>query len=144
MPTRQQTGTHTRRRTCALTVLASLALAGCVERTVTINTTPEGAMVYLNDEEVGRSPVSKNFLWYGDYDVIVRKEGYKTLETHTRIHAPWYQVPPIDFFAECLVPATIRDNHYLEYELEPLALPDPDELAERAEQFRERTLYGER
>ena len=119
-------------------------LPGCVERTLTINTNPQGAMVYLNDEEVGRTPVSKNFLWYGDYDVIIRKEGFQTLKTHTRIREPWYQVPPIDFFAECLVPATIRDQHYLEYDLDPAEPVDRQELLERAQQFKERTLYGER
>jgi hypothetical protein len=118
-------------------------LAGCVERTITVNTTPEGAMVYLNDEEVGRSPVSKNFTWYGGYDVIVRKEGYETLKTSAKIKAPWYQVPPLDFFSECLFPATIRDQHYLEYELQKLELPEPNELVKRAQEFREQTLFGD-
>jgi len=124
--------------------VALAALAGCVERTLTITTTPEGALVWLNDEEVGRTPVTKNFTWYGDYDVMIRKEGYKTLKTHTRIQEPWYQIPPIDFFAECLVPATIRDNRHLEYTLEPAEQTGSDELVERAQQFRERTLYGEK
>ena len=125
-------------------IFVFVAVIGCVERTVTINTEPQGAMVYLNDEEVGRTPVTKNFTWYGDYDVVVRKEGYQTLKTHAKLIEPWYQVPPIDFFAECLTPATIRDNRHLEYTLEPTSRPSPAEIVERAQQFKERTLYGEK
>ena len=50
--------------------------AGCVRRTLMVRTEPEGARVFLNDYEVGTSPVSVDFTWYGDYDVIVRKDGY--------------------------------------------------------------------
>jgi hypothetical protein len=121
-----------------------VVLVGCVERTLTINTAPEGALVYLNDEEIGRTPVTKNFTWYGDYDVVIRKEGYKTLQTHAKVVEPWYEIPGIDFFSECLVPATIRDNRHLEYTLEPAENPKPAEVLERAEQFKERTLYGEK
>ena len=34
-------------------VLITLAAAGCVERQLTINTQPQGAVVTLNDEEIG-------------------------------------------------------------------------------------------
>jgi len=129
---------------CGLIALCVVVLPGCVERTLTINTAPDGALVYLNDEEAGRAPVSKNFLWYGNYDIVIRKEGYKTLKTSANVRAPWYQIPPIDFFSECLVPLTLRDNHYLEFELEPIEPPGPDELVKRAEQFKERTVYGEK
>ena len=94
-----------------LLILPVLLSFGCVRRTVTINTDPQGARVILNDEEVGTSPVSVDFTWYGDYDVIIRHEAYETLHTHKRIKAPWYQVPPIDFFAEAFVPFTIHDRH---------------------------------
>ena len=35
--------------------------AGCVDRKLTINTSPSGALVYLNDEEIGVSPVTTSF-----------------------------------------------------------------------------------
>jgi len=119
-------------------VLAMLWLAapGCVRRTLTIETAPSGALVYLNDEEIGRSPVTTDFLWYGDYDIIIRKEGYQTLGTHERIKAPWYQIPPIDFFAEVLYAGKIHDQHFLSYDLEPEQLPGRKELLERAEALR--------
>lgn len=87
---------------------------GCVERTVSINTEPQGATVFLNDQEVGTSPVKVPFTWYGDYDIIVRKAGYETAQTNRRIEAPWYQWPIIDLFSECLMPFTIRDDRTLD------------------------------
>lgn len=119
----------------ALAVLAPV-VSGCVRRTLTIQTEPTGALVYLNDEEVGRSPVTTDFLWYGDYEVIIRKEAHQTLHTHAEIKAPWYQVPPIDFFAEVLYVGKIHDARFLSYALEPERLPDREKLLERAEGFR--------
>lgn len=111
--------------------------AGCVDRTVKINSEPEGALVYLNDQEVGRSPVKVNFTWYGDYDIIIRQKGYKTIQTHRRIDAPWYQWPGIDLISECLIPATIHDDRDLgTFKMEQLELPDKDELIRRAEEMR--------
>ena len=53
------------------------ALTGCVERQLTINTNPEGALVVLNDEEIGLSPVTVNFNWYGDYCVRITRKAMK-------------------------------------------------------------------
>ncbi len=123
--------------------LVFAAAGGCVRRTMTIKTEPDGALVYLNDEEVGRSPVSVDFTWYGDYDIVIRHEDYETLKTHQRIREPWYQVPPIDFFAEVLVPFEIHDRRELFFELEPATATDREELLQRAAAFRERALYAE-
>ena len=77
----------------AATLLLAVTLAtltGCVERTMKITTRPPGAVVIVNDEEVGISPVTFAFTWYGDYDLMFRKEGYQTLKTHHRVRAPWW------------------------------------------------------
>ena len=118
------------------------SLGGCVRRVATINTDPQGATVTLNDREIGTSPVSVDFTWYGDYDVIIRKEGYETVHTHHKLNAPWYQVPPIDLFSEALVPFTITDRHEMCFPLEPKAEIARDELYEAAVEFRERALFG--
>ena len=113
---------------------------GCVRRTVTITTEPSNALVLLNDQEVGRSAVSTDFLWYGDYDVVIRKEGYKTLATNWKIDPPWYQYIPLDFFAEVLWPGWIHDQRSRHFALEPAETPTADELLERASEVRERAL----
>ncbi len=123
---------------------ALLAVSGCVERNLRIDSDPQGARVFVNDREVGVTPVKVSFLWYGDYDIILRREGFKTLKTHCRVNAPWYQYPPIDLVAECLIPTTIRDEHVLPtYQLEPTPVPSIDEVVERAVQTRTQALSEE-
>ncbi len=125
------------------TVLALALLGctvGCVRRTLTITTEPSGAMIHLNDEEVGRSTITTDFLWYGDYDVIIRKEGYQTLATHMEIKAPWYQSIPIDFFAEVLWPGNFHDRHERHFTLGLAKIPTQEELLGRAKELRTRAL----
>jgi hypothetical protein len=115
----------------------ALLTIGCIERTVTINTEPDGATVVLNDQEVGRSPVKVPFTWYGDYDIIVRKEGYQTLRTHQRITTPWYEYPGIDLFTECLMPFTVHDDRVLEtYVLDPAQPPSKEALLDAAAEMK--------
>lgn len=137
------------RRSPRILAVSSLLLAGllvgsgCVRRTLTINTVPQGAVVWLNDEEVGKTPVSVDFLWYGDYDVTARLAGYETLHTHQDIRAPWYQTPGVDFFAEVLWPGWIHDQRSMNFALLPAAEPDREQLLKAAQAFRERTLESD-
>ncbi len=119
---------------------ACLLAIGCVRRTISITTDPPNARVFLNDQEIGQSAVTTDFLWYGDYDVIVRKEGYKTLQTHWDVKPPWYQWIPFDFFAEVLWPGWIHDAHAQHYTLEPAEKSTPEEVISRAEDAREKAL----
>lgn len=115
-----------------LICLLAVGFAGCVERTITIQSEPKGALVYLNDKEVGRTPVTVPFEWYGDYDVVLRKEGYESLKTHSKISQPWYEYIPIDIFSEILLPGTIHDDRFLEYELKAAEPTNQKELSDRA------------
>ncbi len=113
-----------------------LLSSGCVRRTLTINTEPQGALLWLNDEEIGRTPVSVDFLWYGDYDVVARLDGYQTLTTHHEVECPWYELPGIDLVAEALYPGRIHDTHTMEFALEPAEPADREGLLERAKELR--------
>lgn len=117
---------------CAMLLIL---LGGCVQRTLTVRSDPPGALVYLNGREVGRTPVTRRFMWYGDYDVILRKEGYETLKTHSWVVAPIYQWPPIDLFAELL---PLKDRQVLTYTLQPASTQpaDTQELVSRAEEMK--------
>jgi hypothetical protein len=124
-------------RLFGLAVVASLA-GGCVERRMTITSDPPGALVYLNNEEVGRTPIERDFTWYGNYDVVVRKEGYETLKTSRQVSAPWWQWPPIDLLAE-MMPWHPTDRQSLQFSLKPATPLDapPEQLIDRAGQLRE-------
>jgi len=118
-------------------VVAGLVFnAGCVERQLTINTVPQGALVELNDEEIGISPVTVSFQWYGDYDVRISKEGYETLKTHRELKGPWYDAFPFDFFAQILSPKRIVDKYEWTFELEPRRKVDREELISEAEKLK--------
>ncbi len=114
-------------------------LAGCVEREMTITSAPEGALVFVSDKEIGRTPVTIPFTWYGDYDIILRHEGYETLKTHANINAPWHQIPPIDLFTE-IAPWTIHDRRYVHFEMVEYKAPSEAELVERADEMKRRSL----
>lgn len=133
---------HKAPRLIAISVLL-VSLAGCVERTVKIRTEPPNALVLVNDEEVGLTPVKFSFLWYGDYDITIRKTGYETIKTHYRIDSPWWQLPPFDLFAEAFTPGTLHDDHELPtYTLQATSQPSVDDLVGRSEEIRSRTRYG--
>ena len=106
-----------------------------------ITSEPPGALVFLNDQEIGRTEVTTDFLWYGDYDVVIRQEGYTTLKTHWNVKPPWYQIPPLDFFAEVLWPGHLHDTHSAHFVLEPQELPTAEELIGRAMETRDAALH---
>jgi hypothetical protein len=120
-------------------VLLAAGLGGCLERDITVTSEPPGAIVYLNDVEVGRAPVTTPFKWHGDYDVVLRLDGYRTLHTHAKINTPPQEMIPFDLFND-LAPWTIEDHRYLNYKMEKLVLPEEDKLIERAQQLREENL----
>jgi len=105
----------------------TLAGGGCVEQTMQINSDPPGALVYLNRQEVGRTPLNRDFVWYGDYDVQLRLEGYETLKTNQKVYAPAWNWVPFDLFAQ-LLPVGFKDNRSFSYTLKPLD-PSKDEAS---------------
>lgn len=121
----------------ALILLPLLGL-GCVDRLMTINSNPSGALVYLNGQEVGRTPMTREFTWYGKYDVVVRKDGYETLKTSAQVKAPIWQWIPLDLAAD-LLPFHFQDHQQLAFSLQP-ASTQPTEahaILDRGEQLRQ-------
>jgi hypothetical protein len=116
-------------------LIACLLLSGCVERELTINTKPEGALVALNDEEIGNSPVTVPFNWYGDYRVRISKSGFETLDTHRMLKGPWYDNFPFDFFAQIIYPKRIVDSYEWTFELSPRRQISREELIEKAREM---------
>ena len=117
-------------------LIALTTFAGCVERELTINTKPQGAVVTLNDEEIGESPVTVNFSWYGDYCVRINKEGYETLNTHRDLKGPWYDYFPFDFFAQIVNPNRIVDSYEWTFELSPRRQISRDKLIQNARELK--------
>ncbi len=91
-----------------------------MERRITLASDPAGAIVLLNDVEVGRTPLTIPFEWYGDYDIRIRLDKnvgtaenpiikHYYIHTHRKTVTPWYEFLGIDLFAE-LSPVTYKDE----------------------------------
>ncbi len=112
------------------------ALSGCVERRYTIRTDPPGATVVVNGEEIGPSPASKSFVFYGDRKISLIKDGYQTKTLIQPIKAPWWDNYITEFFTENVVPVSLRDEREFTYKLEPFKMTPQGELRDRAESLR--------
>jgi len=124
---------------CLLVAAAVLScLGGCVRRRMTIRSNPPGAVVYIDNREIGATPVATDFTYYGTRNIRLVKDGCETLTVEQPIPSPWYQIPPLDFISENLVPAKIHDHRTLNYQLTPQRMVPPDELRGRAEDLRGR------
>ncbi len=120
----------------ALTLAVCLCTVGCVQRRMTIRSNPPGAMVYVDDYEIGTTPISTNFLYYGQRKIRLVKDGYQTLTVMQTVPPPWYQIPPLDFVTENIVPGEIRDRRTFSYQLTPQMVVPTEQLLGRAEQLR--------
>ena len=124
-------------RMCCGAAAAGVAMAvlGCVERRMTIRSNPPGALVYVDREELGVTPVSTAFVHYGTRRFKLVKEGYETLEAKERVYAPVYDYWMWELIVE-LFPYRFRDDREYSYNLKKREPVDPDELVERAWRMR--------
>lgn len=122
-------------------LFAAVFIGGCVERQWTITSEPEGAVVYVSGVEKGRTPVTIDFTWYGDYELVFRKEGYETLRTNAKIDAPWFEWPGVDLFSE-MAPWTYHDRRETMHLLQRRRQPNTGELINRAKEMEKETREG--
>lgn len=113
-----------------------LFCSGCVDRLIKITSNPPGAAVWLNDQEIGTTPVTVPFTWYGKYSLALRKDGYDAVITARETERPIYELPVLDFFSECVVPFTFRDLHEWDYEMNKNDKVDENKLIIRAERMK--------
>ena len=125
------------KRTPYIAGLLLLAAVGCVERRMTIISEPAGATAYLDGDELGQTPVTTSFLFYGGREIRLEMKGYETIRTIEHIKPPMYERFPIDLVSDVFIPWTITDRHFLPYKLRPAGPVDKAALVERANAFRE-------
>ncbi len=107
--------------TFTLTLLAAMCCSGgCLKRTISVTTEPPGALVWINDVEVGRTPLETDFTFYGTYDVRVRREGYEPLITSAKAKTPVQELPGVDLLAE-VAPVRLHNIVHWHWVLVPLA-----------------------
>jgi hypothetical protein len=113
-----------------------------VRRRITVRSNPPGALVFIDDQEIGITPVSTSFVYYGTRKIQLLKDGYETLTVQQKFRAPWYQITPIDFFSENLWPREVRDERILDFQLIPMRNVPNQELRSRGEALRLKARQG--
>lgn len=119
-----------------LLVVAAIAAAGCVQRRMTIRSSPPGALVYVDDYQIGTTPVSTDFIYYGTRKIRLVKDGFETLTVRQPFPIPWYEVFPLDFVTENLWPWEIRDERVVDLAMTPTDAIPAEVVVARAEQAR--------
>jgi hypothetical protein len=117
-------------------------LTGCVERRYTIRTEPPGALAIVNGEEIGRTPVSRSFVFYGNRDITVMMDGFQTQRIIQPIDAPWYDNILTEIITENVVPFTIRDERDFTYKMVDATVPLTNDLMSRGETLRAEAQFA--
>jgi len=98
----------------ALLILA----AGCSQRTLTINSDPEGARIIFDHQEIGVTPLEIRFQHYGNHSLILLKHGWEPYRGKLVLDTPGWAVFPLDLVTEAINPVKIRDKREVTIKLE--------------------------
>jgi hypothetical protein len=123
-------------------LLVLFSQSGCVERLLAVHSDPPGASVYVDGEKVGTTPCEVKYIWYGTRVVVLELRGFSLVRQEVVLSPPWWQIIPLDFLTDVVIPITIRDRHSVSYDLEPADV-SPRELEavlERADELRKRSV----
>ena len=104
-----------------------------------ICTNPPGAMCYVDDNPVGLTPVPVSPIYYGNRKIRLVKDGFETREFLQSVPPPWYEIPPLDFISENLVPGRICDERTYDFQMDQQRVVPQEELLTRAEELRRGT-----
>jgi hypothetical protein len=122
-------------------ILISLVSVGCVQRMISITSEPSGALVQLNDKEVGRTPLKVPFRFYGTYDVRLEKDGYKSLWTQQATDAPWWEAPGPDLLAEAI--PNVKTTQEWHFQMDQITVVEETDLIKRAGEMRDDLSGGQ-
>lgn len=126
------------KRIAFLALLTISSAVGCVERRFIIHSEPPGALVYVNSNYLGITPVDGYITYYGKQQITLIKEGYETLDIVEPYPPVWWDIPGVDFLTENIWPTKLRDVRKFSYTMRPLQTIPPDDVRTRAEELRTR------
>jgi hypothetical protein len=131
-------------RRVVVLLLATMTVlpTGCVRRRLLVQSNPAGAMLFVDNQQIGTTPCSVDFIYYGTREIRLVKPGFETLTVNQPIPTPWYEIPPIDFVSENLVPSRLVDHRTVAFNMQPQVIVPTDQLIDRGNQLRQETLQG--
>ena len=120
-----------------------LLQTGCVHRRVTVNSYPQGALVKVDGRDIGYTPASFDYTWYGTREVQLLLDGYETHTEMVRINAPWYQKIPLDFVSDNFLGRHVSDHRQFSFQLQPKRTDMSGDVMQRAGSLRSEALHGQ-
>ncbi len=99
-------------------------------------------MVYVDHQNIGTTPVSANFTYYGTRQFEIIKDGYRTEKFLRRFNPPWYEWPGLDFISESIWPYEKRDERIIDVQLSPEAVVPTEALIRSGEELRSQASKG--
>ena len=123
-------------------LLVLLLQTGCVHRRVTINSNPTGALVRLDGRDIGYTPASVDYTWYGTREVQLLKDGFETQTQLIDISAPWYQRFPLDFVSDNFLGTHIRDHRRFDLQMRPKQPDVSSDVIQRGRSLRSEAVHG--
>lgn len=132
-----------RRAWILIMLVLGLPQIGCVHRRVTINSIPSGALVKVDGRDIGYTPASFDFTWYGTREVQLLRDGYETHTEMVEIPAPLYQKFPLDFVSDNFLGRHVTDHRQFAFQLQPKRTDMSSSVMQRAGSLRSEALHGQ-
>lgn len=126
-----------------LLLLITGSQTGCVHRRFTVHSNPPGALVRVDGKDVGYTPASVDFTWYGTREVQLLKDGYETQTQMVSIPAPWYQKFPLDFVSDNFLGTHVSDHRRFNFQLQPKQTDITSNVIQRGRSLRSEALHGQ-
>ena len=152
--TRSQSGPARPEKACATRRLGALALGALLlplaacggTRTLKVDSSPQGALVRLDEDVIGRTPLEYQFEHYGRRRLSLYLPGYRTYSDKLNLETPWHATFPIDIFTEILLPLQLGYEKSVLIALEPddgkIVYETLDSFVLRAEVLRDELAIG--
>ncbi len=123
--------------------LIGFSTTGCSVAALTVRTNPPGAQVFVDDQEIGTTPCSAPFVYYGTRKITLMKDGYRT-ETLFQKNSPAVvrDFRRFDFLVENVYPLEQRDERIVDVQLVPEELVPQQKLIGRAQMLRDNARSG--
>lgn len=124
-------------------VLLGMTQIGCVHRRMTVISDPPDALVRVDGQDIGYTPASVDFTYYGTREVQLLKDGYETQTQLVSIPAPWYQVFPLDFFSDNFLGRHITDQREFFFKMQPKRADQTSDVIQRGRALRSEAMHGQ-
>ena len=118
-------------------VSVGLFFSGCLSKTITVTSTPPGAILSINDVEIGKTPTTTDWHGGGTYRFELKHKSYQPVDEHIKIKYRWYSYPIIDMGADFMTTKNINDHRQWHFDMQPLQKESIATSKKHAEKMRE-------